>query len=329
VPRPPRVEYENAIYHIVTRGDGRRRIFHDGRHYERFTEGLTAQVDRCGWRVIACCWMPNHIHALIKTPQPNLCRGMQHWLSGYANWYAKRNRRGGHLFQGRYKAFPVEDEGYYWNLSRYIHLNPCNGSKPLADSPEGYAHSSYRGYARKSRRVDWIDYEDHHRYWSGLHGGRDPAAAYRAFVKQGMVNAADPALDRLRDWVYGGEDFLKRIVALADSKDPDRNTRRRRRLGVVTAAEIITATATVYQVDPESYRGFRSPAGGRDIAAYLCRQYTCSTLAALSQAFGLGHPDSASDLIKRGRQQLASSAQTKRKVQQIERRLDLNPESRV
>gem|GEM_PF-4800243 len=54
--------------------------------------------------------MPNHILALIKTPQPNLCRGMQHWLSGYANWYAKRNRRTGHLFQGRYKAFPIEDE---------------------------------------------------------------------------------------------------------------------------------------------------------------------------------------------------------------------------
>ena len=60
--------------------------------------------------------MPNHVHALIKTPEPNLCRGMQHWLSGYANWYAKRNRRSGHLLQGRYKAFRVEDEGYYWNL---------------------------------------------------------------------------------------------------------------------------------------------------------------------------------------------------------------------
>ena len=59
---------------------------------------MAEEVDRSGWIVIAYCWMPNHIHALIKTPQPNLCRGMQHWLSGYANWYAKRNRRTGHLF---------------------------------------------------------------------------------------------------------------------------------------------------------------------------------------------------------------------------------------
>ena len=113
--------------------DGRRTLFHDDGHYERFTRGLAEEVDRIGWIVIAYCWMPNRIHALLKTPQPNLCRGTQHWLSGYANWHAKRNRRTGHLFQGRYQAFPVEGEGYYWNLSRYIHLNPCNGSKRLAE----------------------------------------------------------------------------------------------------------------------------------------------------------------------------------------------------
>lgn len=118
---------------------------------------------------------------------------MQHWLSGYANWYAKRNQRTGHIYQGRYKAFPVEDEGYYWNLSRYIHLNPCNGGKPLAESPERYPHSSYVGYARKTRRVDWIDYDEHHRYWKASHGG-DPDSAYRQFVKAGMLHPVDPTV---------------------------------------------------------------------------------------------------------------------------------------
>ena len=204
MPRLPRLQYENAIYHVVTRGDGRRRLFHNEGHYKRFTKGLQEQVDRCGGQVIAYCWMPNHIHGLIRTPQPNLACGMQHWLSGYANWYAKRNRRTGHLYQGRYKAFPVEDEGYYWNLSRYIHLNPCNGGKPLAESPERYPHSSYAGYARKTRRVDWIDYDQHNRYWKARHGG-DPQSAYRQFVKAGMLNPVDPTVDRLKDWVYGGE----------------------------------------------------------------------------------------------------------------------------
>ena len=130
MPRTPRLEYSNAIYHIVARGDSRRKLFDDSGHYDRFTQGLVDEVDRSSWSVIAYCWMPNHIHALIRTAHLNLCGGMQHSLSGYANWYAKRNRRTGHLFQGRYKSFPVEDEGYYWNLSRYIHLNPCRGAKP-------------------------------------------------------------------------------------------------------------------------------------------------------------------------------------------------------
>jgi len=112
MPRPPRVQFAGAICHIVIRGDGRRALFHDEGHYERFTKGLADEVLRSGWEVIAYCWMPNHIHLLLRTPEPNLSSGMQHWLSGYANWYAKRNRRTGHLYQGRYKSFLVEDDRY-------------------------------------------------------------------------------------------------------------------------------------------------------------------------------------------------------------------------
>ena len=60
--------------------------------YQRFTEGLEAEVLRSGWQVIAFCWMPNHIHALLKTPEPNLANGMQHWLSGYANLIKKAKK---------------------------------------------------------------------------------------------------------------------------------------------------------------------------------------------------------------------------------------------
>jgi len=254
---------------------------------------------------------------------------MQHWLSGYANWYAKRNHRTGHLFQGRYKAFPVEDQGYYWNLSRYIHLNPCNGGKPLAETPEAYAYSSYAGYARKSRRVAWIDYAEHHRYWAGLNGGKDPASAYRNFVKAGLNIPADPKLDRLRDWVYGGEDFLKRVLAMAEGEDEGANRRRRRRTEPVKIDSILKATSDEYGVRAAEYCGFRSGAGGRDIAAMLCRRWTRTTLRELSKTFGLGHPDSASDLIKRGQQRTESNQEVAQRVKRIERKLGLNPETRV
>ncbi|MGB7328963.1 MAG: transposase [Rubripirellula sp.] len=329
MPRRPRLEYSDAIYHVVTRGDGRRKLFHDQAHYERFTQGLVDEVDRSGWLVVAYCWMPNHIHALIKTPKPNLARGMQHWLSGYANWYAKRNGRSGHLYQGRYKAFPVEDEGYYWNLSRYIHLNPCNGGKPLAESPEAYPHSSYPGYARKSRRVDWIAYDEHHRYWNGLNGGANAASAYRKFVKAGLNCPGDSTVDRLRDWVYGGEDFLKRMLVLASNDDEEKHHRLARRTSIVTVEQVMSATAKEYGVSVDEYRGFRSPAGGRDIAAYLCRKYTTATLSELSEQFGLGHPDSSSDMVKRARKLVSANAKVGKRVMQIENQLGLKPETRT
>ena len=70
MPRAPRVEFPNAIYHVMTRGDGRRKLFHDPGHYERMTRGLKEEVTRSGWKVFAYCWMPNHIHLLVQTPDP-------------------------------------------------------------------------------------------------------------------------------------------------------------------------------------------------------------------------------------------------------------------
>jgi len=222
MPRPPRTEFAGANYHIITRGDGRRPLFHDNGHYERFTKGLQDEVQRSGWIVLAYCWMPNHIHCLLQTPEPNLARGMQHWLSGYANWYAKRNQRTGHLYQGRYKAFLVEDAGYYWTLSRYIHLNPCNGARPLASDPESWPHSSFGGYARKSKRVDWVQYDQLHTYWSASVGGKNPDRAYRQYVKEGLNFADDPFKKELREWVFGSEDFLRRMVGLAEGNSEQR-----------------------------------------------------------------------------------------------------------
>ncbi len=101
MPRLPRLQYPGAMYHILTRGDGRRRLFHDDRHYERFTKDCLTRstgADGSSWPITGC---PTTFMHLIKTPEPNLCRGMQQSLSGYANWYANRNRRTGHLYQGR------------------------------------------------------------------------------------------------------------------------------------------------------------------------------------------------------------------------------------
>ncbi len=69
---------------------------------------------------------------------------MQYLLSGYANWYAKRHQRTVQLFRGRFKSELVGDESYFWPLSRYVHLNPVRGKKPLFEYPSEWRWSNYQ-----------------------------------------------------------------------------------------------------------------------------------------------------------------------------------------
>ena len=96
--RPLRIEYAGAIYHVMSRGNARQRIFRDARDYERLCEGLEQTVDRYGFEIFSFACMPNRLHLPFRTPEPNLSQGMQYLLSGYANWFSSRHQRPGHLF---------------------------------------------------------------------------------------------------------------------------------------------------------------------------------------------------------------------------------------
>ena len=322
MPRKPRVQFPGAIYHIVTRGDGRRELFHDLGHYQRFTDGLADEVVRSNWQVIAYCWMPNHIHLVLKTPEANLSRGMQHWLSGYANWYAKRNRRTGHVFQDRYKAFQVEDETYFWPLSRYVHLNPCVCKIPLVAAPDLWSQSSFAGYARKTQQVDWVDYDLLLSGWSSEFGGSDPAKSYRRYVTRGLEQPVEnPLSDARDDWVIGSKKFLKKIVKLASGQSSTKAQRLLRQSEAFTIEEILDFVAAAHDVASKEYIGFRCTAAGREMATLLCRQLTSCTLRELSTTLGLKHPDSSANLTKRALTKIDSSADYRKRFYTIKREL--------
>ena len=146
-------------------------------------------------------------------------------------------------------------------------------SRALSETPQAFPYSSFGGYARKSQRLNWVAYGEHHRYWSGLNGGIDPTSAYRWFVIDGMIDSVDPKIVRLRDWIYGGEDFLKRVLSMAEGDDPVLHRPRVRRANPVSVDSISEATASQYAVNADEYLGFRSRAAGRDMAACLCRRF--------------------------------------------------------
>ena len=83
--RRVRVQYPGAIYHLMARGNGRQDIACDDADRDRLVDYLGRAAIRCSWRVFAFVIMSNHLHVVLKTPEPNLARGMQGFLSAYAN----------------------------------------------------------------------------------------------------------------------------------------------------------------------------------------------------------------------------------------------------
>jgi hypothetical protein len=84
VPRRLRLQYPGTIYHLIARGNGRQNIVRGDGDGDRLQEHLGKAALRCGWRVYAFAVMPNHLHIVLKTPQPNLARGMQAFLGRVA-----------------------------------------------------------------------------------------------------------------------------------------------------------------------------------------------------------------------------------------------------
>jgi REP element-mobilizing transposase RayT len=291
----------------MARGNGRQLLFHAEDDYQRMLSGLEQTVHRTGWEVFSFVWMPNHIHLFFRTPRPNLSKGMQYLLSGYANWYAKRHRRPGHLFQGRFKGELIEDDGYFWNVSRYLHLNPTRGKRPLVGHPQDWRWSSYRGYARKAERLDWLCYEEVYQAWQGEMGGTHPESAYRKFVESGLSQPpVDPFAAATEGWLLGSQDFVDRVKRLVEKPRQLDQVRQARQL-LLTSRNVLEAVADYFGVFPGAYAGRRSKATGRDLAAYLAHRHTTATLRELSGLFGLTHPDSVRNLTRRAEQALANS----------------------
>ena len=109
--RKLRIQYPGAIYHVMNRGNRREAIFEDDEDRQRLLKALTEACEKTGWQVHAYCFMRNHFHLVIETPQPNLVAGMKWLLGTYTSRFNRRHKEFGHLFSGRYKALIVDGSG--------------------------------------------------------------------------------------------------------------------------------------------------------------------------------------------------------------------------
>lgn len=201
--RPLRIQYKNAFYHVMNRGNGRQLIFCDEKHYQMFLDLLAEAVELWEIRIHAFSLLPNHYHLLIETPLANLSRAMRHINGVYTQRWNRLSCCDGHLFRGRYKAILVEEDAYLVELARYIHLNPVKAG--LAAKPENHLWTSHRYYLKEGKMV-WLSTNRILDYF----GKRRSLARrkFHTFVLEGVPKKLEERLKSRRvPSVLGSENF--------------------------------------------------------------------------------------------------------------------------
>jgi hypothetical protein len=152
---------------------------------------LGAVVTTTGTTLYAWALLPNHAHLLLRSGPAGLPRFMRRLLTGYAITFNRRHHRVGHLFQNRYKSIVVEEDAYFQELVRYIHLNPLRAE--LVPDLRGLARYRWCGHPALLRGAPpWLD----RAYVLAWFGRSERAAvrAYRTYLQEGLALGRRPEL---------------------------------------------------------------------------------------------------------------------------------------
>ena len=184
MPRQARLDAPGTLHHIIVRGIEKRPIVDDDKDRKCFVDRMGSLALETDTAIYAWTLMGNHAHIFLRSGLLGLSKYMNRLLTGYAVFYNRRHGRHGHLFQNRFKSIVVEEDAYFQEIVRYIHLNPLRagiiGSISKLERYRWCGHSVISGKLKN----DWQDRE-YVLKWFGKRIG-DAIRAYRKFVKDGM-----------------------------------------------------------------------------------------------------------------------------------------------
>lgn len=276
--RPPRIEYPGALYHVISRGNHRQRIFRAPADYTRYCDFLAQYQQQHSFTLHAYVLMPTHVHLLVEMGPTPLAKIMQGLQQSYALYFNRRYGLVGHLFQGRYKALLCQKNAYLLELVRYLHLNPVRGG--LTKSPQAYRWSSHdiylQGQSRSGVTVAPV--------LAQFSRERSRAiAAYRSFVQEGMRQPHRADLYEAKEQRYLGDDtFIEEIERRARRAEPPRPVQ----LALSEVAAAVSQATGVAQELLKAPGRFRAAAQARALVAYLAREIGGLTLTATAHYLG-------------------------------------------
>ncbi len=154
MPRSNRIASANYIYHVLNRSNERVPIFEGMGDYAWFESLLAEARQRIPLRILSYCLMPNHWHLVLWPREDDQLPKFMDWLTGThaINWRMHRDNLGnGHVYQGRYKSFPIQDGSHFFTVCRYVERNALRAN--LVHRAENWRWSSLW------RRVNGVDLE--------------------------------------------------------------------------------------------------------------------------------------------------------------------------
>jgi putative transposase len=150
MPRTLRADEPGLIYHVMNRGNGRSRLFHKDEDYAAFERVLSQGLERYPVKLLTYCLMPNHWHLVLAPRESGAMGRLMGWVGVT---HVRRHhehyhtRGGGHLYQGRFKSFPIEQDEHLLQVCRYVEANALRAG--LVAAAEDWPWSGL--YARRRR----------------------------------------------------------------------------------------------------------------------------------------------------------------------------------
>jgi REP element-mobilizing transposase RayT len=277
--RRARVEFPGALYHVITRGNQRQSIFRDDQDRGKYLEILSSLKKQFTFRIPAYVLMLNHVHLLLESGAVPLSRIMQRLGSGYTQYFNRRHKQVGHLFQGRYKAILCDKDSYLLELTRYLHLNPVR-AKVVTD-PADYQWSSYRGYVGETPGQQWLDSADVLDQFSKK--VKEARKLYRQFVLEGKGEGhKEEYYDVLEGRFLGDKEFSEEIKAKAEVPGYVRMKIKPEALLGVACAVLERRRAEVIGAGKD-----RERVRAREVICYVGRNCTELSVTALAKSLGV------------------------------------------
>src|SRR4030043_1563732 len=215
--RKPRIEYEGAFYHIITRGNQRQRVFKRDDDFQKYISLISFYKERYKYSLYAYVLMSNHVHLLIETRQIPLSKVLQGINQSYTMYYNRKYRTVGHLFQGRYKAILCDKDAYLFSLVKYIHLNPVRAK--MAKAPGEYRWSSHLSY-EKLQKNGIVDTDQVLRMFS--EDKSHVRKLYRAYMDDGIEVKKEDIYKTVSQRILGGEKFVDTVMEKVEERFENR-----------------------------------------------------------------------------------------------------------